>query len=256
MRYGGEHQALRRAALPYAAGSACARCGRPILPGQPVDLDHTDDRAGYLGWSHRRCNRSAGARKGNAARRAQLSQRRERVRVMLLECALGVEVSEDRRHVSVAAAGWPPSSEGFAVIELAAYLDYPADVVATVTGVRDTRTVLTVAIDPHSNAANLIRPLSDAGIPVTELSTADVVVAHGDLLDELNGGRLRHVPHPQLDAAVRHGMQRRLGGASTWERRGAPVDVGPLTAATWALWALRNTPVLQVFTFGTDDNSA
>ena len=49
--YGGQHQATRKAWLPYAAGSACARCGRPILPGQPVDLDHADDRVTYLGWS-------------------------------------------------------------------------------------------------------------------------------------------------------------------------------------------------------------
>ena len=33
------------------------------------DLDHTDDRRGYLGPSHEKCNRSAGARKRNAKTR-------------------------------------------------------------------------------------------------------------------------------------------------------------------------------------------
>ena len=63
-RYGGEHQALRRAGLPLAYGKLCVRCGRPMLPGQPIDLDHRDDGVGYRGWSHSHCNRSAGARLG------------------------------------------------------------------------------------------------------------------------------------------------------------------------------------------------
>lgn len=40
----------------------CARCGLPILPGDPWALDHTDDRTGYLGPSHQRCNDSAGGK--------------------------------------------------------------------------------------------------------------------------------------------------------------------------------------------------
>jgi hypothetical protein len=44
----------------------CARCRRPIIPGTHFDLDHTDDRTGYLGPSHRRCNRSHAGRRGRA----------------------------------------------------------------------------------------------------------------------------------------------------------------------------------------------
>lgn len=70
--YGAAHQAERkRWASSVAAGLVnCWRCGRRILPGMPWDLGHHDaDRSRYMGPECRRCNRSAGARKGNRARR-------------------------------------------------------------------------------------------------------------------------------------------------------------------------------------------
>jgi hypothetical protein len=42
----------------------------PMLPGQPLDLDHTDDRTAYLGMSHARCNRGHGrGRRGGRPRK-------------------------------------------------------------------------------------------------------------------------------------------------------------------------------------------
>jgi hypothetical protein len=67
--YGAEHQAQRKQALAaFIPGQPCPRCGHSMWPGQALDLDHTDDRAGYHGLAHARCNRSAGARKGNKLR--------------------------------------------------------------------------------------------------------------------------------------------------------------------------------------------
>lgn len=58
--YGSEHRKARAAAVEvFRPGDACARCGEPMLdPVEMLDLDHTDDRAGYLGLSHRSCNRA------------------------------------------------------------------------------------------------------------------------------------------------------------------------------------------------------
>jgi hypothetical protein len=65
----GPHKTLRKRLLADLArrpGQPCARCGLPMWPGQLLDLDHTDDRTGYLGLSHRSCNRRDGQRKTTA----------------------------------------------------------------------------------------------------------------------------------------------------------------------------------------------
>ncbi len=69
-RYGAEHQAARAAGIEQAYGTACCRCGRPLMRGQVIHLDHNDSGQGYRGWSHEHCNTAAGAAKGNAARAA------------------------------------------------------------------------------------------------------------------------------------------------------------------------------------------
>ena len=76
--YGWLHQRTRAAWAPLVAAGqvCCARCGHPIVPGQPWDLGHTEDRTGYTGPEHRSCNRAAGARKANASRQRLAGIRR------------------------------------------------------------------------------------------------------------------------------------------------------------------------------------
>ncbi len=70
--YGWQHQQLRRALLAaLVPGTACCRCGLPMDLTQSLDLDHNDDRTGYNGLAHSRCNRAAGGRK---SRRKQPSE--------------------------------------------------------------------------------------------------------------------------------------------------------------------------------------
>jgi len=59
MGYGYEHQKLRQDLVAaHRPGAPCARCGQPMTDApELLDLDHTDDRTGYLGLSHRTCNR-------------------------------------------------------------------------------------------------------------------------------------------------------------------------------------------------------
>jgi hypothetical protein len=64
--YGGAHEAARKRLLPLvlAGGVRCARCGEPIVPGEPWDLGHNDyDRSQYSGPEHARCNRATASRR-------------------------------------------------------------------------------------------------------------------------------------------------------------------------------------------------
>lgn len=70
-RYRPAHREIRAATVDQAIGQLCVRCRLPMLPGQAVQLDHADDDPSrYLGYSHKRCNASAGASRGNAMRAA------------------------------------------------------------------------------------------------------------------------------------------------------------------------------------------
>jgi hypothetical protein len=132
-------------------------------------------------------------------------------------------------------------STGIVLVDLLAYLT-GTGATATVLRLGKTRTVQSVIIDPHSPGATLIQPLTDAVVTVPQPSTSDVAVAHGTFLDELAAGRLRHAGQAELTAAIRHGQQRRLGGATAWERRGHDVDASPAVAAQVAVWAWMHRP--------------
>jgi hypothetical protein len=74
---GAVHQAQRRRVAPVVASGSvkCCLCGEFILDGQAWDLDHTPDRRSYRGVAHASCNRSEGARRGNAMRGLRRSRK-------------------------------------------------------------------------------------------------------------------------------------------------------------------------------------
>jgi hypothetical protein len=202
-----------------------------MLPGQALDLDHADDGVNFLGWAHAFCNRQAGGRNGNRVQR----MRKRRRKIMLVDCCLGIEIAEDRQHTSVVAAGRIDGD--LILVEPVHYID-GTDPVAEILALQKERTVRGIAIDPRSPGATLVKLLRNAGVMFTQMTSHDVSVAHGRFIDLLAAGSLKVARDDRLTAAVKHGQDRRLGGASAWERRGAVVDVSPANAAEFALWSL------------------
>jgi hypothetical protein len=242
--YGSAHEAIRKAMLATSGpATPCARCGKPLGPDpSQVDLGHRDDGPGYNGLECAKCNRAAGGRKG-AERRQERRQERARVAGLVAEVALAVEISHTRDHCSIASAGYLDGD--LILVGLARYLDYRGDaagLVAAVGELREDRDVLAVVVDPHAPAATAIAPLEAARIAVTRPTSSDLAIAHGGWLDLLRAGRVRHQRQPTLDAAMAALEQRRLGGATGPERRGAASDVSPAVACEWAAWALETLP--------------
>lgn len=242
-RYGPDHRALRRALLPTAWGTPCARCGRPMQYGEALDLDHRDDGPGYLGMSHRYCNSVAGARKGNRRRREARQARRERVRMQTTVAVLAVEVAEDRSRTAIVAAKRVEGEE-HPVIELVRLIDGTRAALAETVEAAGDLPVGAVVIDPRGSASwlrePLVKELRGAKARLVEPSGNDLVVAHQEFGQELEERRLKVVRHPALDDAARAMQQRRLGGAFAPDRRVG--DVAPIVAAELALWGLLRLP--------------
>jgi hypothetical protein len=145
-RYGGRHQWLRKHTKQAAYGTPCCRCGRPMLPGEQLDLDHEDDGVNFRGWAHAFCNRQAGGINGNRVQR----MRKQRRRIMLTDICLGVEISEDRQHTSIAAAGHIDGDR--ILVELLHYLD-GTNPVEDIQRLLIERQVRMIAVDPRSPGA-------------------------------------------------------------------------------------------------------
>lgn len=231
-RYGGEHQAIRKAMLPHAVGSLCARCGLVIGQGEPVDLDHADDGSGYLGWSHARCNRAAGGRRSQT-----LGARRLMGVLGLPRVVVAAEVSWLRTHTSIGAAGWA-EDEGVWRVELVDYVE-GTDVVDRVSDLGREANVGGLVVDPVSPAA----PLADAlgrrrGVRVTSPGLRDVATATGEFVDALRRGEVRAADQPVLREAVRRVEVRQTALGIAFDRR-SDVDASPLVAVSLALWGAR-----------------
>jgi hypothetical protein len=152
------------------------------------------------------------------------------------EVAFACEISEDRRRAAVVASG--REKDGTRLVVDMVWYDHPRGAVDRLQALNLKHDPVATVIDPRSQAATLLRPLADVGVPVTEPATSDVVVAHGEFLDLVNDGQLVHLDQQPLTLAVRAAQQRPLAGAQAWERR-LVVDQSPLVAATLACWAFR-----------------
>lgn len=149
--------------------------------------------------------------------------------------AFAAEVSWDRRHAVIGAAG---QLGGMIHAELAALpREGTGWVISRLTQLRDQWGPCAVVIDPGAPAARqLIAEAETAGLEVAQPAVRDVAGACGQFADLCRDGGLRHLGQPELDLAVAQAVKHEFGALWAWERK-IP-HAAPLMAVTLALWGL------------------
>jgi len=92
-----------------------------------------------------------------------------------------------------------------------------------------------VLLDPRSAAGGLIQALTEAGVEVELITTAEYGQATGAFIDLVDNAGLSHLDQAALTTAVLGGLLRPVGDAFAWARKDVSVDITPLVAATLAL---------------------
>ena len=92
-----------------------------------------------------------------------------------------------------------------------------------------------IRIEKGGPAGSFVSLLTEAGVTVEEVSTADHARATGQFIDAVSSSTLRHLGDPILRSAIVGATLRHTGDADLWSRRSSKVDITPLCAATLAV---------------------
>jgi phage terminase large subunit-like protein len=152
---------------------------------------------------------------------------------------LGVDITPDRQWATIGVAG--ECRDGGVALEVIDHRGGVRWVVQRLLQLRDDHDPKAILLDPRSGAGSLIRPLTQAGVDVVEVPTADHVRACGDLFDAVVNHEISHRHQPELDAAVAGATKRTVGDAWLWDRRAGTV-ISPLVALTLARWGHLELP--------------
>ena len=252
-KWSGPHRRTAERWRPYAVGKPCNRCGKPMLPGEPVDLDHDDVNGGYLAphpadsFSHASCNRSAGARDGNQQRGERRARTRaiaasartapatRRITMQFKKVQFGADIDVDRELTVLVAAGRDTDDDPI-VIEVIGHWpggDRARELAAAV------RAAGGVAVHLDAvTAGTLTKQLSGLRARPHELDSRQARDALAVFTDLFKANKIRHVPHPVLTDAVRGAQVRKLAGRDELDLRRSDYPPAPIRAAAFAVAAL------------------
>jgi hypothetical protein len=163
--------------------------------------------------------------------------------------ALALDVSQDRKHASIAAASL--RADGKVHLEVVARRAGTDWVVPAMVRLHRLWKPVAVAIaSAGAPAGSLIDDLIAAGIDVPKdkdhpvrgdlavMRSGDITEACGQMADAMNQGTVVHLDQVPLTAAVNGARTRRNGDAWTLDRTSSLTEISPFCAVTFARWAL------------------
>jgi len=126
---------------------------------------------------------------------------------------------------------------------------------------RDTYSAIILPTSSGTPALSLLDALEEADLPITKWQGVDVGAATGQMFDLLRDScsrhsptKIRHLPHPGLDAAATSAAVKPLA-AGGWviDRVKSPTDAAPLQAFIGAVWGLMHMPESNISIYAKED---
>jgi hypothetical protein len=149
-----------------------------------------------------------------------------------------LEVSPDRSHATICAAGWRP--DRLAHVEVVDRKRGTGWLAGRAAELRRKHRPVAFVGDASGPLSGSLADLEDEGIEVLPLSSAERAQACGMIYDAVDQGTLRHRGDPDLATAIAGATTKPQGdGSWLWWRKTSTVDISPLVGCTMALWGLR-----------------
>jgi hypothetical protein len=149
------------------------------------------------------------------------------------DCVLAIDISWNRSRASIVTA----SAEGpyipIEVIEAREGVDWLTDRVIDIAE----RQRCPVIVDTAGPAAAMHMILENRGIEVIPFAAKDVALSAGSFYDNVRNKRISHLGDWRLNDAVKGATKRPIGERWGFNRKGN-VDISPLVAASFAVWAI------------------
>jgi hypothetical protein len=149
------------------------------------------------------------------------------------DLVLALDVAPDRQRASLVACGAQGEYLPIEIIESREGLEWVLDRTANVSA----RHMAPVVIDSAGPAASLIPALEARRVTVMPIATREVANAAAMFYDAVLAKRVCHLNDYRLNDAVTGASKRAIGQRWGFDRRGH-VDISPLVAASFAVWAI------------------